>query len=64
MTDLPTVLYLQAAVLDKGVVVGQFEPIAGDGDEFAFLLEKGSELTAPVTAASPLVSSTMRSCSM
>lgn len=51
VTDLPTVLYLQAAVLDKGVVVGQFEPIAGDGDEFAFLLEKGSELTAPVTAA-------------
>lgn len=51
VTDLPTVLYLQAAVLDKGVVVGQFEPVAGDGDEFAFLLEKGSELTAPVTAA-------------
>lgn len=51
VTDLPTVLYLQAAVLDSGVVVGQFEPIAGDGDEFAFLLEKDSELTTPVSAA-------------
>lgn len=51
VTDLPTVLYLQAAVLDEGVVVGQFEPLAGDGDEFAFLLPKGSELTPAVTAA-------------
>ncbi len=51
VTDLPTILYLQAAVLDNGVVVGQFEPIEGDGDEFAFLLAKDSELTVPVTAA-------------
>ena len=51
VTDLPTVLYLQAAVLDNGVVVGQFEPIEGDGDEFAFLLPKDSELTPAVTAA-------------
>lgn len=51
VTDLPTVLYLQAAVLDNGVVVGQFAPLDGDGDEFAFLLPKDSELTAPVTAA-------------
>ncbi|WRS29505.1 transporter substrate-binding domain-containing protein [Actinomycetaceae bacterium MB13-C1-2] len=51
VTDLPTVLYLQAAVLDNGVVVGQFEPVEGDGDEFAFLLPKDSGLTAPVTAA-------------
>lgn len=51
VTDLPTVLYLQAAVLDDGVVVGQFEPIEGDGDEFAFLLPKDSELTPYVTEA-------------
>lgn len=51
VTDLPTVLYLQAAVLDDGVVVGQFEPLEGDGDEFAFLLPKDSELTPAVTAA-------------
>lgn len=51
VTDLPTVLYLQAAVLDDGVVVGQFEPLEGDGDEFAFLLPKDSELTEPVTKA-------------
>ncbi len=51
VTDLPTVLYLQAAVLDDGVVVGQFEPLEGDGDEFAFLLPKDSELTPAVTEA-------------
>ncbi|MFT0762950.1 ABC transporter substrate-binding protein [Actinomyces sp. F1_1611] len=51
VTDLPTVLYLQAAVLDNGVVVGQFAPVAGDGDQFAFLLPKDSELTPAVSAA-------------
>lgn len=51
VTDLPTVLYLQVAVLDDGVVIGQFEPLEGDGDEFAFLLPKDSELTPAVTKA-------------
>lgn len=50
VTDLPTVLYMAAAVLDKGVVVGQFNTSEG-GDEYAFLLPKDSPLTAAVTAA-------------
>ncbi len=50
VTDLPTVLYMAAAVLDKGVVVGQFNTSEG-GDEYAFLLPKDSPLTSAVTAA-------------
>ncbi|MFT3944970.1 MAG: ABC transporter substrate-binding protein [Ancrocorticia sp.] len=50
VTDLPTVLYMAAAVLDKGVVVGQFDTSEG-GDEYAFLLPKDSPLTAAVTGA-------------
>lgn len=48
--DLPTALYLAAAELDKGVVVGQLESDQG-GDEFGLLLEKDSELTDAVTDA-------------
>lgn len=51
VTDLPTVLYLSAAVVENGKVIGQFEPIEGDGDEFAFLLPKDSPLTPVVTKA-------------
>ncbi len=50
VTDLPTVLYMAAAVLDKGVVVGQFNTSEG-GDEYAFVLPKDSPLTVAVTAA-------------
>lgn len=50
VTDLPTVLYMAAAVLDKGVVVGQFDTSEG-GDEYAFLLPKDSPLTSAVTDA-------------
>jgi len=48
--DLPTALYLAAAELDDGVVVGQLASDQG-GDQFGLLLPKGSALTAPVTAA-------------
>lgn len=50
VTDLPTVLYMAAAVLDKGVVVGQFNTSEG-GDKYAFLLPKNSPLTSAVTSA-------------
>lgn len=48
--DLPTGLYLAAAELDGGVVVGQFADTAG-GDDFGLVLPKGSPMTDPVTAA-------------
>lgn len=50
IVDLPTAFYISAAVLDAGLVVGQFESTEG-GDEFGLVLQKDSPLTAPVTAA-------------
>ncbi|MBL3698358.1 ABC transporter substrate-binding protein [Leucobacter luti] len=50
VTDLPGAFYVRDAQLDDGVIVGQLDSDAG-GDEFAFVLPKGSELTADVTKA-------------
>ncbi len=50
VTDLPTVLYMAAAVLDDGIVVGQFDTSEG-GDKYAFLLPKDSPLTSAVSGA-------------
>lgn len=50
VVDLPTALYLVAAELDGGVVVGQFADTSG-GDQFGLVLPKGSALTAAVTGA-------------
>ena len=47
---LKTALYLVAAELDDGVVVGQFADTSG-GDQFGLVLPKGSALTAAVTGA-------------
>lgn len=51
VTDLPSAFYLAGAVLDDGVVAGQFADSNAGGDELAFVLPKDSELTADVTAA-------------
>jgi len=50
VTDLPGAFYVRDAQLDDGVIVGQLESSAG-GDEFAFVLPKGSSLTADATKA-------------
>lgn len=50
VVDLPTALYITAAELDGGILVGQLPDSAG-GDEFGLVLDKGSALTAPVTDA-------------
>lgn len=50
VVDLPTALYLVAAELDGGVMVGQFADTSG-GDQFGLVLPKGSALTAAVTGA-------------
>lgn len=50
VTDLPGAFYVRDAQLDDGVIVGQLESEAG-GDEFAFVLPKGSSLTASVSEA-------------
>lgn len=49
--DLPTALYLAAAELDGGVVVGQLPVTGADPEQFGFVLEKGSRLTPCVTEA-------------
>ena len=50
VVDLPTAFYLTSAEFDNGTIVGQLDSSAG-GDDFGFVLPKGSPLTAPVSAA-------------
>ncbi|WP_456845695.1 ABC transporter substrate-binding protein [Cellulomonas sp. P5_C6] len=50
VVDLPTALYITAAELDGGILVGQLPDSAG-GDQFGLVLDKGSSLTGPVTDA-------------
>lgn len=50
VVDLPTALYLTAAVLDGGAIVGQI-PGDASGEAFGLVLDKDSPLTAAVSAA-------------
>ena len=50
VVDLPTALYITAAELDGGVLVGQL-PAGTNPDTFGLVLDKGSPLTARVTTA-------------
>jgi len=52
VVDLPTALYLAAADLKNGVVVGQLPPTtSGTVEQFGIALEKGSSLTSCVSQA-------------
>ncbi|GAA4482126.1 ABC transporter substrate-binding protein [Microbacterium panaciterrae] len=50
ITDLPGAFYVTGAQFDNGTVIGQFADDKG-GDQFAFVLPKGSSLTPAVTKA-------------
>ncbi|GAA2719952.1 ABC transporter substrate-binding protein [Cellulomonas aerilata] len=50
VVDLPTALFLVAADLDAGVLVGQL-PAGDSPDQLGLVLDKDSPLTEPVTAA-------------
>jgi polar amino acid transport system substrate-binding protein len=50
VVDLPTALYVAAAQLTNGVVVGQF-PSTGTPEQFGLLLGKGSPITSCVSQA-------------
>ncbi|MFC4616205.1 ABC transporter substrate-binding protein [Cellulomonas algicola] len=50
VVDLPTALYVTAAELDGGVLVGQLPGSAG-GDQFGLVMDLDSPLTADVSAA-------------
>jgi polar amino acid transport system substrate-binding protein len=52
VVDLPTALYLAAADLKDGVVLGQLPPTTGGTvEQFGIVLEKGSSLTSCVSQA-------------
>ena len=51
VTDLPGAFYIAGAQLDSGVVTAQFASSSDGGDQFAYVLPKGSALTKPVSAA-------------
>ena len=50
VVDLPTAFYLTAVELEGGIILGQLEG-AEAGDSFGLVLDKGSPLTAAITAA-------------
>lgn len=50
VVDLPTALYITAAELEDGVLVGQL-PAGENPDQFGLVLDKGSPLTQAVTDA-------------
>ncbi|MFF0270834.1 ABC transporter substrate-binding protein [Kribbella sp. NPDC004536] len=50
VVDLPTAFYMTAAQLDNGKIVGQL-PAGGKAEQFGYVLEKNSKLTACVTQA-------------
>ena len=50
VVDLPTGFYMTAAQLDNGKIVGQL-PGGSQAEQFGFVLEKGSKLTACVSQA-------------
>ncbi|GAB6901193.1 ABC transporter substrate-binding protein [Kineosporia succinea] len=51
VVDLPTALYLSAAELDDGVVVGQLPATTDAAEQFGLVLSKGSSLTSCVSGA-------------
>ena len=46
-----TAFFITAVEIPKATIVGQFQPSAGDKEEFGMLFEKGSELVPCVNEA-------------
>jgi polar amino acid transport system substrate-binding protein len=51
LADLPTAFFITAVEIPQGTIVGQFQPEAGQQEEFGMLFEKGSDLVPCVNAA-------------
>jgi polar amino acid transport system substrate-binding protein len=51
VADLPTAFYITAAEIKNSTIVGQFQPVSGEQEEFGMLFEKGSPLVACVDQA-------------
>lgn len=51
VADLPTAFYITAAEIEDSVIVGQFQPVSGEQEEFGLLFEKGNPLVSCVNEA-------------
>jgi polar amino acid transport system substrate-binding protein len=51
VADLPTAFYITAAEIEDSVIVGQFQPVSGEQEEFGMLFEKGNPLVGCVNEA-------------
>ena len=51
LADLPTALYITAVEIPKGTIVGQFQAVPGQDEQFGMLFEKGSPLVDCVNQA-------------
>jgi polar amino acid transport system substrate-binding protein len=51
VVDLPTAFYITAAEIDNSTIVGQFQQVGGQTEQFGLLFEKGSSLRSCVDQA-------------
>ena len=51
LADLPTAFFITAVEIPKATIVGQFQPVGGEPEEFGLLFEKGSDLVPCVDQA-------------
>ncbi len=51
LADLPTAFYITAVEIPKATIVGQFQPTAGEQEQFGMLFEKGSPAVDCVNTA-------------
>jgi polar amino acid transport system substrate-binding protein len=51
VADLPTAFYITAAEIKKSVIVGQFQPVSGEQEQFGLLFQKGNPLVPCVNEA-------------
>jgi polar amino acid transport system substrate-binding protein len=51
VADLPTAFYITAAEIKNSTIVGQFQPVSGEQEEFGMLFEKGNPLVTCVNQA-------------
>jgi polar amino acid transport system substrate-binding protein len=51
VADLPTAFYITAAEIKNSVIVGQFQPVSGEQEQFGLLFEKGNPLVSCVNEA-------------
>ena len=51
VADLPTAFYITAAEIKNSVIVGQFQPVTGEQEQFGLLFQKGNPLVPCVNEA-------------